>query len=96
MARRQLTVGARGLMGWTGREWLRYHAKTTDIRLVLLGRSRGGKGGWEWRGYTSVAVFGGVGACAYDGEAGGGEEGLEGCLHATVQVIICLDDASVG
>lgn len=38
-------------------------------------------GVWEAVGITFVAEFGAVGASASDGEARGGEEGLECCFH---------------
>jgi len=64
--------GARGLMGVTGREWLRYQAKT-----VWWGRLLVGGGGVEMMEAerTFVTVFCRVSGGADDRVEGGAEEG---------------------
>lgn len=68
-----VTVGVRGFSGCTGRACARYHANT--------GIFRGWKDKEGGRICTFVAVLGGVGGSARNGEAGRREEELEGGVH---------------
>ena len=71
--------GVQGFRGVTGRECAVYHARTGrragGVRFWFFG---GGGMGW---GRTYVSVFGGVVACAGDGEVGGLEEAFCCYVH---------------